>query len=117
MHYFKTLFTQYVECKDAFLSLNGSSKKQYLDFKPLPPHLLLQLDNVASDNKNHYVFMFLSLLIALGVFITIKVGFLLVGHTHEDLDRTYRRMSSNLKSKDIYSLPEMADTYRTIEEN
>jgi hypothetical protein len=60
--------------------------------------------------------MFLSLLTALGVFITIEVGFLLVGHTHEDIDGTYGRMSSNLKSKDIYSLPEMMDTYRTIEE-
>ena len=101
--------------KDAFLSLNGSSKNQNLDFKPLPPHLLLQLDNAASDNKNCYVFMFLSLLIALGVFITIEVGFLIVGHTHEYIDGTYERMSSNLKSKDIYSLHEMMDTYRTIE--
>ena len=65
--------------KDAFLYLNGSSTNQNLDFKPLPPHLLLQLDNAASDNKNHYVFMFLSLLTSLGVFITIEVGFLLVG--------------------------------------
>ena len=91
-------------------------KTQNVDFKPLPPDLLLQLDNEASDNKNHYVFMFLSLLTALGVFITIEVGFLIVGHTHEYIDGTYRRMSSNLKSKDIYSLPEMMDTYHTIEE-
>ena len=102
--------------KDSFLYLNGSSKNQNLDFKSLPPHLLLQLDNVASDNKNHYVFMFLSLLTAFGVFITIEVGFLLVGHTHEDIDGTYRRMYSNLKSKYIYYLPEMMATYRTIEE-
>jgi hypothetical protein len=61
--------------------------------------------------------MFLSLLTTLGVFITIEVGFLLVGHIHEDIDGTYRRMSSNLKSKDIYSLPEMMVTYRIIEEN
>ena len=78
--------------------------------------MLLQLDNGTSDNKNHYVFMFLSLLIALGVFIIIEVGFLIVGHTHEYIDGTYRRMSSNLKSKDIYSLPEMMDTYHTTEE-
>jgi hypothetical protein len=78
--------------------------------------LLLQLDNAASDNKNHYLFMFLSLLTALGVFNTIEVGFFLVGHTHEDIYGTYGRMSSNLKSKDIYSLAGMMDTYRTIEE-
>ncbi len=79
--------------------------------------MLLQLDNAASDNKNCYLFMFQSLLTALGVFITIDVGFFPVGHTHEDIDGTYGIMSSNLKSKDIYSLPEMMDTYRIIEEN
>jgi hypothetical protein len=57
----------------------------------LPPHLLLQLDNATSDNKNHFVFMFLSLLTMLGVFITIEVGFFLVGHTHEDIDGTNGR--------------------------
>ena len=87
-----------------------------INFKSLPPHLLLQLDNAASDIKNRYLFMFLSLLTAIGVFITIEVGFLLMGHTHEDIDGTYGRMSSNLKSKDIYSLPEMMDTYRKIED-
>ena len=101
--------------KDDFLS-HGRSKSQNVDFKPLPPHLLLQLDNAASDNKNRYLFMFLSLLTTLGIFNTIEVGFLLVGHAHEDIDGTYGRMSSNMKSKDIYSLPEMMDTYRTIEE-
>jgi hypothetical protein len=60
--------------------------------------------------------MFLSLLTALGVFIIIEVGFFLVGHTHKDIDGTYKRMSSNLKIKDIYSLPKMMDTYHTIEE-
>ena len=41
---------------------------------------------------------------------------MLVGNTHEDIEGTYGRMSSNLKSKNIYSLPEIMDTYRTIEE-
>jgi hypothetical protein len=63
--------------------------------------VLLQLDNATSDNKSCYLFMFLSLLTALGVLITIEVVFFLVGHTHEDIDETYGRISSNLKSKDI----------------
>lgn len=64
--------------KDDFIS-HGRSKSKNVDFKSLPRHLLLQLDNAASDNKNHYLFMFLSLLIELGVFITIEVGFFLWG--------------------------------------
>ena len=54
-----SIYSKCIVYKDAFLSLNGSSKNKNLDFKPLPPHLLLQLDNAASDNKNRYVFMFL----------------------------------------------------------
>ena len=116
MHYLKPLFTQNVECTRMIFYLKEYQKLIIVDFKPLPPHLLLQLDNAESDNKNLYVFMFLSLLTTLGVFITIEVGFLLVGYTHEDIDGTQGRMSSNLKSTDIYFLFEMMDRYCTIEE-
>jgi len=75
------------------------------------------LDNAASDNKIHYIFMFPSLLAALGVLITIKVGFWHVTHFHEDINGTYGKIISNLKSKDIYYLPKITDTYFTIEEN
>ena len=53
--------------------------------KPLPRKLYLQLDNSAKDNKNKYLMAFLSLLTTRGVFKEIQVGFLLVGHTHEDI--------------------------------
>jgi len=97
-----SIYSKYQVYKDDFIS-HGRSKSQNIDFKPLPRRLLLQLDNATSDNKNRYLFMFLSLLTALGVFIIIEVGFLPVGHTHEYIGGTYRRMPSNLKSKDIYS--------------
>ena len=87
--------------KEGFPS-HGRLKNQNVDFKTLHPHVLLQLDNARSDNKIHYLFMFLSLLTGLGVSITIEVGFLLVGHIHEDIDGTFGRISSNLKSKDIF---------------
>ena len=49
----------------------------------LPPVLYLQLDNTARENKNKFVMTFLALLVERGVFETIKVNFLLVGHSHE----------------------------------
>ncbi len=49
----------------------------------LPPILYLQLDNTARENKNKYVMSYLHMLVNLGVFEKIKVGFLLVGHTHD----------------------------------
>ena len=55
----------------------------------LPPTLYLQLDN-ASDNKNTNVMAFCDYLVTTGVFRKIKVSFLLVGHTHEDVDQYFR---------------------------
>jgi hypothetical protein len=54
------------------------------------------MDNCVGDNKNHYVFAFLSLLTSRRVFDIVEVGFLLVGHTHEDIDGTYGRLSTKL---------------------
>ena len=69
---------------------------------PLPKNLYLQLDNSAKDNKNQYLMAFLSLLTARGVFKEIQVGFLLVGHTHEDIDAYFSHLSKSLKSKNTF---------------
>jgi hypothetical protein len=55
--------------------------------------LYIQLDNTCRENKNRYVFAFLSLLVQQGVFRKIKVNFLLVGHTHEDVDQGFFQYS------------------------
>jgi hypothetical protein len=55
----------------------------------LPPTLYLQLDN-ASDNKNRCILALCDSLVTKGVFKKIKISFLLVGHTHEDVDQYFR---------------------------
>jgi hypothetical protein len=59
------------------------------DLSPLPPILYLQLDN-ATDNKNKAMLAMCETLVREGVFEKIKVSFLLVGHTHEDIDQYFR---------------------------
>jgi len=49
---------------------------------PLPPTLYVQLDG-AGENKCKMLLLFLAILVALGVFVKIKLSFLPVGHTHE----------------------------------
>jgi hypothetical protein len=51
----------------------------------LPPVLYLQMEN-ASDNKSKLFFAFLALLIEKNIFRKIKVSYLVVGHTHKDID-------------------------------
>lgn len=72
-----------------------------------PPTLYLQLDNTARENKNRHVFAFLSLLVELNIFKKIKVGFLMVGHTHEDVDQFFSRISTHLKKNSITTFPKL----------
>ena len=54
------------------------------------------MDN-CSENKNKIVFGFLSDLVSKGVFSEVYVGFLMVGHTHEDIDQFFSVISTWLK--------------------
>ena len=51
----------------------------------LPEVLYLQVDNTCHENKNQVVFGYLNMLVELRVFEKVKVGFLLVGHTHDHI--------------------------------
>ena len=55
----------------------------------LPEVLYLQLDNTSRENKNQVVFGYLSMLVELGIFKKVKVGFLLIGHTHDHIDQMF----------------------------
>ena len=57
--------------------------------KPLPLVLNLQLDNATGDNKNRFVFVFCSLLTYHGVFQEVYINFLIVGHTHDNIDALF----------------------------
>jgi hypothetical protein len=65
--------------------------------KPLPKTFLLQMDNYVKDNKNRYVLVFLLLLTTREVFEEVKLGFLLVVHTHEDIDGCFEYLSKKLR--------------------
>ena len=93
-------------------SINAEANS-VLQFSKLPENLLLQLDNCAGENKNRYLFAYLSLLVARGVFKTIQLGFLMVGHTHEDIDAMFSRFSEKLRVSQTYTLPHLMDTLRT----
>ena len=82
----------------------------------LPPNLYLQLDNSAKDNKNQFLMAFLSLLTAKGVFKEIQVGFLLVGHTHEDIDAYFSHLSKALKNTNTFVLADLMKAFMQSQE-
>ena len=77
----------------------------------LPKKLFLQLDNSAKDNKNRYVMAFCSLLTARRIFKEVTVGFLIVGHTHEDIDAHFSYLSKLLKMKNTYVLADLMKAF------
>jgi hypothetical protein len=47
----------------------------------------IQLDNSAKDNKNGTVIGWCAYLVAMGLVDEIELAFMLVGHTHDDIDQ------------------------------
>jgi hypothetical protein len=52
-------------------------------------HLVLQVDNTTAQAKNQYAFAFLAYLVMANIFETVTINFLMVGHTHEDIDQLF----------------------------
>jgi hypothetical protein len=71
------------------------------NFKPLPKHLTLQLDNFSKDNKNQTMLAFESDLVAWGIFETVTFFFLLVGNIYEDIDACFSKVAKQTRKKDI----------------
>jgi hypothetical protein len=78
---------------------------------PLPKRLYLQLDNSTKDNKSRFVIAFCSLLTARGIFKEVTVGFLVDGHTHEDIDAYFSYLSKLLKQKNTYVLADLMKAF------
>ena len=75
----------------------------------LPPMLQMQVDNCSHENKNQYMFVFCAALVGLGFFAEVYLSFLLVGHTHEDIDQRFSVISSTLKRYNIDSMQELLE--------
>ena len=59
----------------------------------LPPILHIQLDNTTKQNKGKFLMAYLGYLVRQGVIKEAYCNFLPVGHTHEDVDQFFSRIS------------------------
>jgi hypothetical protein len=73
------------------------------------------MDNAAGDNKNRFVFCFLSLLVAKGIFREVYVNFMLVGHTHDDIDALFGRWSMLLRKDNFPTIPLLMKSFMEVE--
>ncbi|KAL5012708.1 hypothetical protein ScPMuIL_011259 [Solemya velum] len=75
--------------------------------KRLPPTLYVQLDNTCRENKNKYFLGMMAYLVKKKFVREIWVSFLLVGHTHEDIDQCFSRISVKLKPTNTINIEEL----------
>jgi hypothetical protein len=78
----------------------------------LPDTLYLQLDNTSKQCKGRYMIGFLGFLILLGLFKHIVLSFLPVGHTHEDIDQVFSRLSVYLECHNALNVVQLHDAVR-----
>jgi hypothetical protein len=80
---------------------------------PWPETLYLQADN-ASDNKNLSLYALCQLLRDLGIFKRVKLCFLPVGHTHEDVDASFGALARKLNDNDAYTFEEVEKLWKEV---
>ncbi len=74
------------------------------------------MDKCVEDNKNRYLLTFMLLLTMKEVFEEVKLGFLVVGHTHEDIDGCFGYLSKKLREQNNYILVDLMKTFMVSEE-
>ena len=99
------LYSTLLRGDEMYMDPLGPPSSIPIPVKPLPPILNVQMDNVVSDNKNIYVFCFWSLLVAKCIFHEVYVNFMLVGHTHDDIDALFGRWSMALRKESFPTIP------------
>ena len=57
--------------------------------RSFPVHLVLQADNTVAQTKNEYAAAICSQMVGMQKFSTVTLNFLMVGHTHEDIDKLF----------------------------
>ncbi len=77
-----------------------------------PPKMFIQLDNCMRENKNRYLLSYFECLVQWNVFSEVEVGFLPVGHTHEDIDQAFSCTSKRLSCHNAVTLSDLHQEVR-----
>ena len=73
--------------------------------RKMPRHLVVVCDNTSGFAKNQYCMAYLAMLVAKCKFVTANLLFLMVGHTHEDIDQLFAVILWLLLRKKTWDTP------------
>jgi hypothetical protein len=69
------------------------------------------MDHYVKDYKNHHLLAFLSLLNVKKNFKEVQLGFLVIGHTHENIDESFGHLSKKLKEQNNDVMADLMKTF------
>ena len=78
---------------------------------------LTQMDNCGRENKNRYVFSYLSYLVQCGLFKEIRYSFLSVGHTHFDPDATTKLTTQGISGINVITIEDLHESIKKSVKN
>jgi hypothetical protein len=107
-HYFYTINTSIGS--GANLNIEGIRQMLAAEYatKPLPRTIHIQSDN-ASDNKCWTMLLWLAMLVYHDYTGSVEMSFLIVGHTHEDIDQLFSTISRWMKGLGNVLTPQQFD--------
>ena len=76
-------------CEIVWRLMDRVMERSQVTGRSKPQHLVLQADNTVAQAKNNGTGNFLAELAARGLVATATINFLMVGHTHEDVDQLF----------------------------
>ena len=76
-----------------------------------PDEFFVQIDG-ASDNRAVVMFCFCELLVRYGLFDRVRMSFLIVGHTHNDVDQTFAAITFQLRKAVVKSIHDLVIEYK-----
>ena len=80
--------------------------------RQFPRHLVIQSDNTVAQAKNSFVTMMLAYLVSKYKFASTNLFFLMVGHTHEDVDLMFGILLSLVLRRRTFQVPdELVQTF------
>ena len=82
--------------------------------RKFPSHLVIQADNTTGQTKNHFVASFMAQLVGLRKMSTATLNFLMVGHTHEDVDQIFAIVTEMVVRRHRWETP--AEFERALDE-
>jgi hypothetical protein len=69
----------------------------------LPRSLHIQQDNTSRECKNQLILKFCLKLVALNIFASVTLSYLITGHTHENIDGTFGQITVKLSAEEFNS--------------